>query len=101
MGILLGALTAILALGLVSAGLVLHRRLSARLDVIEARHRFASEQLGKITTYFELQAKIEKMRLRLDKPDQTLLDFLADLREHDCAVVRIDPGSILLRSPRG
>lgn len=54
---------------------------------------------GDIESLLQLREKLEAAKAAGKNPTTELSDFLTDLRTHRCGVVRIDPDTIMLRSP--
>ena len=74
------------------------------LILIYSRYRSDLDQIKNKHTIRALESTIEDLRKQLSSTQnhsQELTDFLTDMNQKGYSFVRVEPNSVILRSPRG
>lgn len=58
------------------------------------------DSLYKLHEIYKLEALIADKRKRLENPSTELQEFLMDMSEHGCGILRISPDAVILRGMR-
>lgn len=96
----IGAVSIVFAILIISIQLYFFRKLSLLSLQTWSRQKAIDAALQVLEQKFQLDADIKARRKILENKTVDLQEFLNDLTEHGCGLLRIDPDAVLIRGYR-